>query len=271
MQYRVEQDVHAGTWTVYCDMDADADADDNVPMGTYQSEEMANAVATALRLQARQQREDEANEPAESVTGSDGKTLPVVEGEQKAVWSTKYVNDLEDKCFLFIEQGGVKDAEGKTTPRDKRHFPYRDAGGKLDLAHVRDAIGRIPQSAAPGLDDVKKAQLQARARRLLETASAGKTYEEVSEWKAGAPLSVQGLAYRLLDISEQMADELKAMRLLGEETKDNLRIRPAVRAQLAAVAADIAKAVEWATMIDTGHDEKAYIARVQAEFDLLAL
>lgn len=271
MQYRVDQDVVAGTWTVLCDRDADGDADDNVPMGTYQSEEMANAVATALQLQARQQGEDEADEPAESVTGSDGKTLPVVEGEQKAVWSTKYVNDLEDKCFLFIEQGGVKDAEGKTTPRDKRHFPYRDAEGKLDLAHVRDAIGRIPQSAAPGLDDAKKAQLQARARRLLETASAGKTYEEASEWKAGAPLSVQGLAYRLLDISEQMADELKAMRLLGEETKDNLRIRPAVRDQLAAVAADITKAVEWAAMIDTGHDEKAYIARVQAEFDLLAL
>lgn len=86
---------------------------------------------------------------------------------QKAVWTTAYVNKLPDSAFLFIESGGKKDKEGKTFPRSKRHFPVRDAKGSLDLAHVRNAIARIPQSKAKGLN--KKA-VQAKARGLLAKA-----------------------------------------------------------------------------------------------------
>lgn len=84
-----------------------------------------------------------------------------------ATWTTAYVNKLPDSAFLYIESGGKKDASGKTTPRSKRHFPYKDENGKVDLPHVRDAISRIPQSTAPGLSDAKKKSLQARARKML--------------------------------------------------------------------------------------------------------
>jgi hypothetical protein len=83
---------------------------------------------------------------------------------KSAVWTTKYKNDLPDSAFMHIESGGKKDSEGKTTPRSLRHFPYKDADGKVDIIHVRNAIARIPQSK---LSAQLKASLQAKARSIL--------------------------------------------------------------------------------------------------------
>lgn len=83
-----------------------------------------------------------------------------------AEWTTAAINDLGDACFLYIAPGGSKDADGKTSPRSLRHFPYRGADGKIDLPHLRDAIGRIPQSDLPA---EKKTELQAHAEKLLES------------------------------------------------------------------------------------------------------
>ena len=49
-------------------------------------------------------------------------------------------NDLPDSAFAYIEPGGKKDDEGKTTPRSLRHFPVHDE------AHARNALARAPQS-----------------------------------------------------------------------------------------------------------------------------
>ena len=94
--------------------------------------------------------------------------------ETFAVWTTAFMNDLPDSSFLYVESGGEKDESGKTKPRSLRHFPYKDAGGKIDLPHLRNALARIPQSSLPA--DVKE-RVAAKARRL-----AGGTGEiEVSE------------------------------------------------------------------------------------------
>lgn len=70
-----------------------------------------------------------------------------------AQMATADINDLPDSAFAYIEGGGTKDSSGKTTPRDKRHFPIHDA------AHVRDALGRAPQSpfGAKALPKIKAA------------------------------------------------------------------------------------------------------------------
>lgn len=57
-----------------------------------------------------------------------------------AEMSAKAINDLPDSAFAYIEPGGKKDDQGKTTPRSKRHFPIHDA------AHVRNALARASQS-----------------------------------------------------------------------------------------------------------------------------
>ena len=90
-----------------------------------------------------------------------------------AIWTTAYVNDLKDACFLWIQPGGSKDTEGKTKPRSLRHFPYKDASGAVDLPHLRNAIARIPQSNVPGLTDTMKKSLQNKARKMLPAAASG--------------------------------------------------------------------------------------------------
>jgi len=60
--------------------------------------------------------------------------------ETRADLSTADLNDLPDDAFAYIEPGGTKDSEGKTTPRSLRHFAIHDA------AHVRDALARLSSS-----------------------------------------------------------------------------------------------------------------------------
>ena len=87
----------------------------------------------------------------------------------KAVWSTAYVNDLPDGSFLYIAPGGEKDSEGKTTPRSLRYFPYKDATGKVDLPHLRNALARIPQANLP---QSVKDRVAAKAERILSSQSS---------------------------------------------------------------------------------------------------
>lgn len=82
-----------------------------------------------------------------------------------AVWTTAYVNNLPDSAFFHISPGGEKDEEGKTKPRSLRHLPYKDADGKVDLPHLRNAIARAPQ--VNGLAPEKAKAIQARAQKML--------------------------------------------------------------------------------------------------------
>lgn len=95
---------------------------------------------------------------------------------EKAVWSTAKINDLPDSSFLYIESGGKKDGDGKTTPRSLRHFPYKDETGAIDLPHLRNAIARIPQADIP--DDLKE-KLQAKARKLLGGEKTEKSWNAI--------------------------------------------------------------------------------------------
>lgn len=91
------------------------------------------------------------------------------DGEERAQWTTAYIDDLPDSAFLHIEDGGKKDGEGKTTPRSLRHFPYKDASGNVDMPHLRNALARIPQSNLPA--SVKE-QVTAKAQRILQNHRA---------------------------------------------------------------------------------------------------
>jgi phage head maturation protease len=95
------------------------------------------------------------------------KSLPdllALNDEHKATWSTAMQNNLPDSSFAFIESGGKKDSDGRTTPRSLRHFPYKDADGKPDAAHVRNALARIPQSTL-------SASAKASATRKVQAAA----------------------------------------------------------------------------------------------------
>lgn len=133
-----------------------------------------------------------------------------------AVWSTAFINDLPDSCFLYISPGGKKDGEGKTTPRSLRHFPYKDSNGKIDLPHLRNAIARIPQASIPaGLKD----SLQARARRLLSGAGGnpkgGKSVDELLRQFAerlGIELAEDATEEQVLSAAEDLNKTIEPLR-----------------------------------------------------------
>lgn len=79
-----------------------------------------------------------------------------VTDESRAKISTASKNDLPDSAFAYIEPGGEKDEQGKTTPRSKRHFPIHDA------AHVRNALSRIGQGAQFGKQALPKVKAAAK-------------------------------------------------------------------------------------------------------------
>lgn len=100
----------------------------------------------------------------------------MAEKEEFAEWTTKYVNDLPDSAFAYIKPDGEKDEEGKTVPRALRYLPYKDAAGKVDLPHLRNALARLPQTK---LSPEEKRKVLAVLRKAAEEAGVGEYAEEL--------------------------------------------------------------------------------------------
>jgi len=85
----------------------------------------------------------------------------------EAEWDTAYINNLPDEAFAYISPGGQKDEQSKTVPRSLRNLPYKNAEGKLDADHVRNALARLDQTdiSAEGKAEAKK-NLCAAAKEL---------------------------------------------------------------------------------------------------------
>jgi hypothetical protein len=92
------------------------------------------------------------NTETDSIIAMEDEKGPI-EYTEFAVWTSAYVNDLPNSSFAYIESGGKNDASGKTVPRSLRHLPYKDANGKVDLPHVRNALARLDGTQIP--DSVK--------------------------------------------------------------------------------------------------------------------
>jgi len=143
--------------------------------------------------------------------------------ENLAVWSTAYINDLPDSSFAYIEPGGSKDSEGKTTPRKLRHLPYKDKDGKIDEVHLRNALARLPQTNI-------SSSAKASARRKL--CAAVESWNRTHTKKIRS--SVCGTESNSLDALKDMSEEelravidtvvLKIMETLKGGTDEPLRI-----------------------------------------------
>ena len=105
---------------------------------------------------------------------------------EKATWTQSYVNSLPDSSFLHVESG-EQDEAGRTIPRSLRHFPYRGAGGDVDLPHLRNALSRLGQTETGTragerwLTAALRERLAARARRILEEQQKS-VLDKVKEW-----------------------------------------------------------------------------------------
>jgi len=82
---------------------------------------------------------------------------------KERIWSHRYINDLPDSSFAYVEEG-ERDETGRTVPRTKRHLPFMDAQGRIDIPHLRNALARLPQTDLP-------AEAKAKAKKMLCTAA----------------------------------------------------------------------------------------------------
>jgi hypothetical protein len=155
----------------------------------------------------------------------------------KADMSGKSINDLPDSAFAYIESGGKKDGEGKTTPRSLRHFPIHDA------AHVRNALSRAPQSP---FGDKAMPKIRAAAKRFGV---------EVSK-EAGVPDTVTK------DMGPELDDGIDGMdpTVPLAAPEDDAPGDPTMPGSPAWEAIDAATACKWTSIL----------ARARAAVDMLA-
>jgi hypothetical protein len=139
---------------------------------------------------------------------------------EKSALSGKEKDDLPDSAFAYIEPGGEKDADGKTTPRSLRHFPVHDK------MHADNAMARIEQGAKFG--DEARPKVEAAQRKFGESDGAGKAAVADGETEVDTGTGTGQLA-------ELVAAEV-AKALRPHEERET-----ALAAELAKAQADIAR------------------------------
>jgi HK97 family phage prohead protease len=124
------------------------------------------------------------------------------------------INDLPDSAFAYIEPGGTKDAQGKTVPRSKRHFPIHDR------AHVANALSRAPQSP---FGDRAMRKIKAAAKKF-GVGTGANAADDAGEYRRAVP----AMAIRAFDF-EPTATGGDGRTLDGYAAVYNVRAR--IRAQ----------------------------------------
>lgn len=92
-------------------------------------------------------------------------------------WSDLYIKNLPDSSFLVIEAGGELDSEGKTSPRELRHFPIKDEAGLINRNRLDLTMEEIAQSNL-SQNTLKVARKAVKA--IVDRVDAGASLEEIS-------------------------------------------------------------------------------------------
>lgn len=129
----------------------------------------------------------------------------------KAVWSTAYINSLPDSSFAYIEPG--------CDTKSCRHFPYKDANGKIDLPHLRNALSRAPQSPF-GTKAMPK--LKAAASRMGVGEKDYSKSDMVRDWVTDlfSLDSVNPTGFRPIRLTNDSDGQLRATIIFSNNFKD---------------------------------------------------
>lgn len=96
--------------------------------------------------------------------------------EYRDQWTTAYVNALPDSAFLYIAPGGTK-TDGRTDGAH-RYFPVKDASGKVDVPHLKNALARIPQASSIPASARETAMTKAKAMMAAHPDTGSGTTKE---------------------------------------------------------------------------------------------
>ncbi len=138
----------------------------------------------------------------------------------EAVWTRRMIDSLPDSAFAVVLPGGKKDGESKTVPRSSRMLPHHGSGGDLDLAHLRNALARLPQAKISG-----EARAEAKKHLCGHAKEAGLSSDvcNVGESVGRDAISVAELAENLEDqlvgLTDCLEDVRSANLVFAEEFK----------------------------------------------------
>jgi hypothetical protein len=174
----------------------------------------------------------------------------------KAAESAKTQNDLPDSAFAYIEDGGSKDADGKTTPRSKRHFPVHDK------AHAENALARL--SSSP-FGDKASAKVHAAAKKFGIGTSDDTSKSTVAPEGADVdtePQGNEGLS-KALEAAVTKAGQLEERVNALDAALAKVKATPIPGGPMMSVARPAAKA-------EDGEDWAAKAAYYRAQADAIA-
>lgn len=87
----------------------------------------------------------------------------ILKDADNAKWSTEEKDNLPDSSFAVIEKG----YEDGKSPKTARHLPYKDADGKINIPHLKDAWDRRDQIESV-LHTESDQELRDKAEKVLE-------------------------------------------------------------------------------------------------------
>jgi HK97 family phage prohead protease len=125
--------------------------------------------------------------------------------ETRAVWSTAYVNSLPDSSFLLVVGSGAD---------KQRYFPVKDADGKVDAAHLANALARIPQASTLSADQRMAAMTKAKAL-AKGTSVSGSQGTYAGSAGSGRTREPAPLLVRTFDVDLEVRDDGEGRTLFG--------------------------------------------------------
>lgn len=179
--------------------------------------------------------------------------------------SAAEINDLPDDAFAYIEPGGEKDSEGKTTPRDKRHFPIHDA------SHVRNALARLSGSQSPFADKARPKVMAAAKKFGVDVSDKSENspqeakviMTETTKSADGMVTIKQADLDALMTLKDKLESDAKAAALEAEAEK---RAREMMAAEEKSAKEAEAKAAEEAKRLSDLVDAKLASLRSGRKF-----
>jgi HK97 family phage prohead protease len=122
--------------------------------------------------------------------------------EDKAVWSSSYVNSLPDSAFALV----YKDADGNT----QRKLPHHDKGGSVDDAHLRNALSRAPQMT--GVTSSQRASAIAHLRKHARAEGVGNGSKHIDLDEDCSFEDLLGQVGEHIKVAAEAAEALQARR-----------------------------------------------------------
>lgn len=131
-------------------------------------------------------------------------------------WSTAFINDLPDSSFLHIERGGELDSDGKTFPRELRHFPIKDQSGLIVEDRLALALGETAQAS---LEDNTLKGVRKTIKSLKKSLDDG---TEIGVLSFG-----EGYQPENINVEDTTLDTLEELKVKLERTESELMVAQA--------------------------------------------